>query len=98
VAGFARHGSETSSEKGRLQIVMAPRKRRRICKRSGAGFASAWHRRAIGTLFVLLTLGFAGIAYAAVSSNASVAVRVVIGAAAVSLALWLAALARRLLR
>ena len=50
-------------------------------------------RRALGALFLLLCLGFAGIAYAA-----GVARQWVIAAAAAAIALWFASLARQMLR
>jgi hypothetical protein len=55
-------------------------------------------RRALGALFALLALAFAGIVYAVLSSDAGVAVRVVIAAAAGALAVWLGSLAARALR
>ena len=55
-------------------------------------------RRALGALFTLLALGFAGIAAAAASSDAGAARRVIVAVAAAALALWLATLAARALR
>jgi hypothetical protein len=55
-------------------------------------------RRALGALFFILALGFAGIAYAALSSDAGQARRIVVAAAAAALAVWLASLAARALR
>jgi hypothetical protein len=55
-------------------------------------------RRALGALFLLLALGFAGIAFAALVSDAGVGVRIVIAVAAAALALWLASLSARALR
>jgi hypothetical protein len=46
----------------------------------------------------MLALGFAGIAYAALSSDAGQARRIVVAAAAAALAVWLASLAARALR
>ena len=50
-------------------------------------------RRALGALFLLLGLGFAGIAY-----TAAVARQWVIAAAAAAIALWFGSLARQMLR
>jgi hypothetical protein len=55
-------------------------------------------RRALGTLFALLSVAFAGVAYAALSSDAGQARRIVIAAAAAALAVWLATMAARALR
>jgi hypothetical protein len=55
-------------------------------------------RRALGTLFLLLALAFAGVAYAALSSEAGQARRIVVAAAAGALAVWLATMAARALR
>jgi hypothetical protein len=55
-------------------------------------------RRALGALFLVLTLGFAGIAFAALTSDAGQARRIVVAAAAAALAIWLASLALRALR
>jgi hypothetical protein len=55
-------------------------------------------RRALGALFALLAIAFAGVAYAALSSDAGQARRIVIAAAAAALAVWLATMAARALR
>jgi len=55
-------------------------------------------RRGLGALFLLLALGFAGIAFAALSSDAGAARRIVIALASTALAVWLATLAARALR
>jgi hypothetical protein len=55
-------------------------------------------RRALGALFSCLALGFAGIAFAALSSDAGHARRIVVAVAAAALAVWLASLAARSLR
>ena len=55
-------------------------------------------RRALGALFALLAVAFAGVAYAALSSDAGQARRIVVAAAAVALAVWLATMAARALR
>jgi hypothetical protein len=55
-------------------------------------------RRALGTLFLLLALAFAGVAYAALSSDAGQARRIVVATAAGALAVWLATMAARALR
>jgi hypothetical protein len=55
-------------------------------------------RRGLGALFLLLALGFAGIAFAALSSDAGQARRLVIALAAAALAVWLVTLAARALR
>jgi len=55
-------------------------------------------RRALGALFMLLALGFAGIAAAAAASGAAAPVRVVVALAAAALAIWLGSLAARALR
>jgi hypothetical protein len=54
--------------------------------------ADARQRRALGTLFLLLALLFAGIAYAAIAAEVWP-----IGAAAVALALWIGSLGARAL-
>ena len=54
-------------------------------------------RRALGTLFALLALGFAGIAAAAAAAGAG-ARSWVVAAAAAAIGLWLAGLAVRALR
>jgi hypothetical protein len=55
-------------------------------------------RRALGALFALLALGFAGIAVAAATSGAGVTQRVVVTVAAAAIALWLATFALRALK
>ena len=55
-------------------------------------------RRALGALFLVLAVGFAGIAFAALSSDAGQARRIVVAVAAAALALWLATMAVRALR
>ena len=55
-------------------------------------------RRGLGTLFLVLAVGFAGIAFAALSSDAGQARRIVVGLAAAALAAWLVTLAARALR
>jgi hypothetical protein len=55
-------------------------------------------RRALGALFALLAVAFAGVAYAALSSDAGQARRIVVAAAAAALAVWLATMAARALR
>jgi len=55
-------------------------------------------RRALGALFALLAIAFAGVAYAALSSDAGQARRIVVAAAAAALAVWLATMAARALR
>jgi len=55
-------------------------------------------RRALGALFALLALGFAGIAFAAADAARSVGAGWVIALAAVALALWFASMAYRALR
>jgi hypothetical protein len=54
-------------------------------------------RRALGALFALLALGFAGIAAAAIGSGSGARAWVV-GIAAAAIGLWLAGLAFRALR
>ena len=54
--------------------------------------------RSLGALFLVLALAFAGIAFAALSSDATVAARVIIALAAAALAVWLGTLAARALR
>jgi len=56
------------------------------------------HRRALGALFLVLALAFAGIAFAALSSDAGSTRRLVVAIAATALAVWLAAFAARALR
>jgi hypothetical protein len=56
-------------------------------------------RRALGALFFLLALGFAGIAFAAAASGSGgTARRAIVAAAAAALAVWLGTLAARALR
>jgi hypothetical protein len=52
----------------------------------------------LGALFLLLAVGFAGIAYAALSSGGGVPRRIVVATAAAALAAWLVTLAARALR
>jgi hypothetical protein len=59
--------------------------------------AAPSQHRALGALFALLALGFAGIAAAAIAS-ASGARAWVVGLAAVAIGVWLASLAVRALR
>jgi len=58
--------------------------------------AAPSQRRALGALFLLLALGFAGIAVAAIAAGAG-ARSWVVGGAAAAIALWLAGLALRAL-
>ena len=77
-----------------------------MASRSDAGLASVKtsrfprlsQHRALGALFILLAVGFAGIAAAAAASGAAAVVRVVIALAAAALAIWLGSLAARALR
>jgi hypothetical protein len=55
-------------------------------------------RRGLGALFLVLALGFGGIAFAALSSDAGQARRIVVALAAAALAVWLVTLAARTLR
>ena len=55
-------------------------------------------RRALGALFALLAIGFAGIAFAAADAGRSVAAGWIIALAAAALAVWLASLAYKALR
>jgi hypothetical protein len=55
-------------------------------------------RKALGALFSLLAIGFAGIAYAAASSDGSAARRAIVATAAAAIAVWLATLAVRALK
>jgi hypothetical protein len=55
-------------------------------------------RRGLGALFLLLAVGFAGIAVAALGSDAGQVRRLVVALAAGALAVWLATLAVRALR
>jgi hypothetical protein len=55
-------------------------------------------RRGLGALFLVLAVGFAGIAFAALSSDAGQARRIVVALGAAALAVWLATLAARALR
>jgi len=55
-------------------------------------------RRALGALFALLAVGFAGVAFAAAYGAGGRAVGWAIAAAAVALAVWLAQMAFRALR
>ncbi len=59
--------------------------------------AASSQRRALGALFFLLGVGFAGVAYAAGVSAAG-ARRWVVVAAAAALAVWMWSLARQMLR
>ena len=67
-------------------------------RENGDGAPKLSQRRALGALFALLAVAFAGIAYAALSSDAGIALRLVIAAAAAALAVWLGSLAARALR
>jgi len=55
-------------------------------------------RRALGALFLVLAVAFAGVGYAALTSDAGQARRIVVAAAAAALAVWLATMAARALR
>ncbi len=55
-------------------------------------------RRALGALFALLAVGFAGIAFAAAYGARNAGAGWVIALAAVALAVWLASMAYRALR
>jgi len=55
-------------------------------------------RRALGALFALLAVGFAGIAFAAAYGSRNAGAGWVIALAAVALAVWLASMAYRALR
>ena len=55
-------------------------------------------RRALGTLFALLAIGFAGIAFAAAYGASNVGAGWVIALAAAALAVWFASIAYRALR
>jgi hypothetical protein len=55
-------------------------------------------RRALGALFLLLAIGFAGIAYAAVYGASNVGAGWAIGLAAAALAVWFASMAYRALK
>jgi hypothetical protein len=66
------------------------------CSREAFGLLK--QRRALGALFALLAIGFAGIAFAAVDAARSVAAGWIIALAAAALAVWLASLAYKALR
>jgi hypothetical protein len=55
-------------------------------------------RRALGALFALLAIGFAGMAFAAAYGASNVGAGWVIALAAVALAVWFASMAYRALR
>jgi hypothetical protein len=55
-------------------------------------------RRALGALFLVLALGMAGIAFAAVYGARDVGAGWIVAVAAAALAVWLASLAFRALR
>jgi hypothetical protein len=55
-------------------------------------------RRALGALFMVLAIGFAGIAFAAVYGANNVGAGWAIGVAAAALAVWFASMAYRALR
>ena len=55
-------------------------------------------RRALGALFALLAIGFAGMAFAAAYGASNVGAGWVIALAAVALAFWFASMAYRALR
>jgi hypothetical protein len=67
-------------------------------KASGTNHSPHRQRRALGALFCVLALAFAGIAVAAADSSGGAARRIVIASAAAALAVWLATLAARALR
>jgi len=64
-----------------------------VPRRRGTG-----QRRALGALFALLALGFAGIAVTAAGSDAGTGRRVVVAVAAGALAVWLLGLCAKALR
>ena len=55
-------------------------------------------RSALGALFALLAIGFAGIAFAAAEAARNVAAGWIIAVAAAALAVWFASMAYRALR
>jgi hypothetical protein len=55
-------------------------------------------RRVLGALFLLLAIGFAGVAFAAAAGAGSEAAGWTIGLASAALSVWLASLAFRALR
>jgi hypothetical protein len=61
-------------------------------------FAALKQRRALGALFFLLAIGFAGIAFAAAYSASQVGAGWIIAVAAAALAVWFASMAFRALR
>jgi hypothetical protein len=61
-------------------------------------FGPLKQRRALGALFALLAIGFAGIAFAAGYGARNVGAGWVIAVAAVALAFWFASMAYRALR
>jgi hypothetical protein len=69
---------------------------REDCSREGFGLLK--QRRALGALFALLAIGFAGIAFAAADAARSVTAGWIVALAAVALAAWLASLAYKALR
>jgi hypothetical protein len=66
------------------------------CSREASGLLK--QRRALGALFALLAIGFAGIAFAAAYGARNVGAGWIIAPAAVALALWFASMAYRALR
>jgi hypothetical protein len=72
---------------------------REDCSRALFAFPAALNqRRALGALFLLLALGFAGIAFAAAYGASRQGVGWAIALAALALAVWLATMAFRALR
>jgi hypothetical protein len=66
------------------------------CSREGFGLLK--QRRALGALFLLLAIGFAGIAFAAAWGARNVGAGWIIAVAAVALAAWFASMAFRALK
>jgi hypothetical protein len=66
------------------------------CSREVSGILK--QRRALGALFALLAIGFAGIAFAAAYGARNVGAGWIIALAAIALALWFASMAYRALR
>jgi hypothetical protein len=60
--------------------------------------AAVKHRRALGALFFLLAIGFAGVAYGAATGARHEAIGWVIASAAAALAVWLGSMAIRALK
>jgi hypothetical protein len=90
-SGLRLAQQHSAESRDRLQVIMAPR--------SGVGLASAVKQRpALGALFALLALAFAGGAFAAGYGAGGEVGRWVVALASAALAAWMATMAFRALK